>query len=93
MLRKDKSLALKEISIVTFDEVYDVKYLPKRFQKIVRKHRGKFNHFIKDFPMHKVEAKECQRTGEEKDIKKDLVIEKEERKVAAHYVVKKTFTI
>ncbi|KAH0686359.1 hypothetical protein KY284_016912 [Solanum tuberosum] len=78
-LNKDKFLALKVISGEPFDEDEDMTYLTRRFQKLVRKHRGlrkagnsnitantnylchkcgKPGHFIRDCPMHKVEAKE-----------------------------------
>lgn len=90
-----------------------MKYLTRRFQKIMMKYRslrnpessnraananykyhkcGKPLHFIRDCPLHKVEAKECQRTWREKDWKRNTVFDKKARKVAACYVVNKAFT-
>jgi len=50
---------------------------------------GKAGHFIRDCPMLKAENKEYQRPGSEKDKRRDLVPEKNARKAAADYVVKK----
>lgn len=54
---------------------------------------GKLGHFNRYCPMHKVEAKECQRLYGEKDRKSNLVPNKISKKVATYYVVKKVFAI
>ncbi|XP_010321705.1 uncharacterized protein [Solanum lycopersicum] len=113
-VKKEKSLALK----VTLDRTYDgddeMTYLPRRFQKLVRKHRGfrkernsnraananyrchkcgKSGHFIKYYPMHKVENKEFPRPGGEKDRRRDLLPKRKVRKAADDYVEKKAFAV
>ncbi|KAH0751737.1 hypothetical protein KY285_004885 [Solanum tuberosum] len=87
--KKDKSLVLKIPTGEVSSEEDDMAYLTKRFQNIVRKH----GHFIRDYPVFKAETKEYQRPGVEKEKKWDLVPEKNARKVAADYVVKKALVV
>ncbi|KAH0633286.1 hypothetical protein KY284_036072 [Solanum tuberosum] len=54
---------------------------------------GKAGHFIRDCPMLKVENKEYQRPGGEKDRRRDLVPQKNARKAATDYVVKKALAV
>ncbi|KAK4713349.1 hypothetical protein R3W88_019256 [Solanum pinnatisectum] len=90
-VKKDKSLALKISSGDTSSEEEDMAYLTRRFQKIVKKHGG----FRKEVnPLRARNAtKEYQRPGGEKDIKRDPVPDKKARKVAADYIVKRTFVV
>ena len=48
-------------------------------------------HFIRDFPMHKVEVKTYQRPEGEKVRNRDPVPDKKVRKVAVDYIMKKAF--
>ncbi|KAH0691226.1 hypothetical protein KY289_018584 [Solanum tuberosum] len=54
---------------------------------------GKAGHFIRDCPMFKVETKEYQRPGGEKEKRRDLVPEKNARKALADYVMKKALAV
>ncbi|KAH0645174.1 hypothetical protein KY284_033058 [Solanum tuberosum] len=54
---------------------------------------GKTGHFIKDCPILKAENKEYQRPAGEKGKRRDLVLEKNARKAAADYVVKKALVV
>ena len=98
-VKKDKSFMLKYRSEEDSSDDDDMAYLIKRFQKIVRKNKGfrkganvpqtatqndtyhkcgKAGHFIRECPLLKAENKEYH-----------LVLDKNDRKVVAEYVVKK----
>ncbi|XP_015084274.1 uncharacterized protein LOC107027691 [Solanum pennellii] len=49
----------------------------------------KAGHFIRECPLHKAENKEYQKPRGDKEKQRDLVLDKNDRKVAADYVVKK----
>ena len=50
---------------------------------------GKATHFIREFPLLKVESKEYQKPRGDKEKRRDLVLNKNDQRVVADYVVKK----
>ena len=52
---------------------------------------GKVGHFIRECPLLKTENKEYQKPRSDKEKRRDLVLNKNDRKIAADYVVKKAF--
>ncbi|XP_015075551.1 uncharacterized protein LOC107019652 [Solanum pennellii] len=78
--KKDKSLVLKFTPGEVCSEEDDMDYLPKKFQKIIRKNRR--------FRKGGNPPRAATARGE-KDKRRDLVPDKSARKAAAHYVVKK----